>query len=80
MGSSRNLLHRFALLFMAVLLAAVVGGCASTRITSEWKDESLSRLPRGSKAMSLPRPGSSPCAEAAKVISKEIRESRDART
>jgi hypothetical protein len=45
MDSSRNPLHRFALLLIALLLAVMAGGCASTRITSEWKDESLSRLP-----------------------------------
>jgi hypothetical protein len=45
MDSPGHPLHRLALLLTALLLAAIVGGCASTRITSEWKDESLSRLP-----------------------------------
>jgi hypothetical protein len=45
MDSSHNPLHRFALLLIAMVLAVMAGGCASTRITSEWKDESLSRLP-----------------------------------
>jgi hypothetical protein len=45
MGVAGGLFHRFECLLIAVLLAAIAGGCASTRITSEWKDESLARLP-----------------------------------
>jgi hypothetical protein len=45
MDRARHFPHRFAASLFAVLLAAIASGCASTRITSEWKDESLARLP-----------------------------------
>lgn len=37
--------HRFFLLFAAAAVAALLGGCASTQITSAWKDPDLARLP-----------------------------------
>src|SRR5688572_6268004 len=37
--------HRFLLLFAAVLLAAIAGGCASTAITSSWRDPALTTVP-----------------------------------
>ena len=40
-----TMLNRFALLALVALLAAVLGGCASTQIVSAWKDESLGRTP-----------------------------------
>lgn len=36
--------HRFALLLFAALLAALAG-CATTQITSAWRDEDLGRVP-----------------------------------
>ncbi|HYC35404.1 MAG TPA: hypothetical protein VEC19_03210 [Usitatibacter sp.] len=40
-----NALHRYALLLIAALLAAIAGGCASTEITSAWRDPALSSVP-----------------------------------
>lgn len=37
--------HRYFLLLAAAALAALLGGCASTQITSAWKDPDLARLP-----------------------------------
>ena len=37
--------HRYFLLLAAAAMAALLGGCASTHITSAWKDPGLSRLP-----------------------------------
>lgn len=37
--------QRFLLLFLAALLAAVAGGCASTAITSTWRDPALASVP-----------------------------------
>ena len=37
--------HRYFLLLVAAAMAALLGGCASTQITSAWKDPGLSRLP-----------------------------------
>lgn len=37
--------HRFFLLLAAAAMAALLGGCASTQITSAWKDPDLARLP-----------------------------------
>lgn len=37
--------HRYALLVIAALLAGLLGGCASTQITSAWKDPDFSRVP-----------------------------------
>ena len=37
--------HRYFLLLVAAALAALLGGCASTQITSAWKDPDLARLP-----------------------------------
>lgn len=37
--------HRFFLLLAAATIAALLGGCASTQITSAWKDPDLARLP-----------------------------------
>ena len=37
--------HRYILLFVAALLAALLGGCASTQITSAWSDPEFSRVP-----------------------------------
>lgn len=37
--------HRYLLLFAAAAMAALLGGCASTQITSAWKDPDLARLP-----------------------------------
>jgi hypothetical protein len=45
MGSPRRLPRLFASAIFAILLAVIAAGCASTRITSEWKDPSLARLP-----------------------------------
>jgi hypothetical protein len=45
MGIAGVFLRRFECLLIAMVLAVIAGSCASTRITSEWKDESLSRLP-----------------------------------
>ena len=38
-------LHRLALLAFAAFLAAIAGGCASTQITSQWRDEDLAKVP-----------------------------------
>lgn len=38
-------LNRIALLLFAALLAALAGGCASTQITSAWRDDDLARVP-----------------------------------
>ncbi|HET7728473.1 MAG TPA: hypothetical protein VFK48_00450 [Usitatibacter sp.] len=38
-------LHRYALLLLAALLAAVAGGCATTQLTSVWRDPDLARVP-----------------------------------
>lgn len=40
-----TLLFRYSLLLFAAVLAALVAGCASTEITSTWKDPDLSRVP-----------------------------------
>lgn len=40
-----NALHRYLLLAAAAILAAAAGGCASTAITSSWKDPALERVP-----------------------------------
>ena len=40
-----NALHRYTMLLVVALLAAVVGGCATTQIVSSWKDEDLARVP-----------------------------------
>lgn len=37
--------HRYFLLLVAAALAALLGGCSSTQITSAWKDPDLARLP-----------------------------------
>lgn len=37
-------LHRYILLLVAALIAALAGGCASTTITSSWKDQDLGRV------------------------------------
>jgi hypothetical protein len=37
--------HRYFLLFIAALLAALAGGCANTQIVSAWKDPGLSQVP-----------------------------------
>jgi hypothetical protein len=37
--------HRYFLLLLAAAMAALLGGCASTQITSAWKDPDLARLP-----------------------------------
>ena len=37
--------HRYLLLFAAALLAAFAGGCASTSITSAWRDPALASVP-----------------------------------
>ena len=37
--------HRYFLLLVAAALAALLGGCASTQITTAWKDPDLARLP-----------------------------------
>jgi hypothetical protein len=37
--------HRYLLLLAAAAIAALLGGCATTQITSAWKDPALSRLP-----------------------------------
>ena len=37
--------HRYFLLLVAALLAALAGGCASTAIVSAWKDPDLARVP-----------------------------------
>jgi hypothetical protein len=37
--------HRRFLLFVAAAMAVLLGGCASTQITSAWKDPDLARLP-----------------------------------
>lgn len=39
-----TVLHRYTLLLVAALLAAALGGCASTHITSAWSDPEISRL------------------------------------
>jgi hypothetical protein len=44
MGSARPPSQRLFLVVFAAVLAALLGACASTRITSEWKDESLERV------------------------------------
>lgn len=38
-------LHRYFLLLMAALLAALAGGCASTTIVSAWQDQDLASVP-----------------------------------
>ena len=38
-------LHRYTLLLFVAVLAALVAGCASTQITSVWKDPDLGRVP-----------------------------------
>ena len=38
-------LNRLVLLAFAALLAAIAGGCASTQITSSWRDEDLAKVP-----------------------------------
>lgn len=40
-----NTLHRYALLFIAALVAALAGGCASTELTSVYRDPQLSSVP-----------------------------------
>ena len=40
-----NALHRYAVLLVVALFAAIVGGCATTQIVSSWKDEDLARVP-----------------------------------
>lgn len=42
-----NALHRTVILVAAALLAALLGGCASTAIVSVWKDPALERVPFG---------------------------------
>ena len=37
--------HRYILLFVAALLAAIAGGCASTEIVSAWRDPDIARVP-----------------------------------
>lgn len=37
--------HRYFLLLVAALLAALAGGCASTSIVSAWSDPALARVP-----------------------------------
>lgn len=37
--------HRWLLVLVAALLAAALGGCATTQIVSAWKDEDLARVP-----------------------------------
>lgn len=37
--------HRYVLLVVAALMAAILGGCASTHITSAWQDPDLRRVP-----------------------------------
>lgn len=37
--------QRLVLLAFAALLAAIAGGCASTQITSSWRDEDLAKVP-----------------------------------
>lgn len=37
--------YRYLLLLVAAAMAALLGGCASTQITSAWKDPDLARLP-----------------------------------
>ena len=39
-----NALHRYTLLLVAALLAGLLGGCASTQITSSWRDEDFARV------------------------------------
>jgi hypothetical protein len=48
-------LHRFTLLIVAALLAALLGGCATTRIVSSWKCAGIA---------SSPSPPTSGCATA----------------
>jgi hypothetical protein len=38
-------LHRYALLLVVALLAAALGGCATTQITSAWSDPELAHVP-----------------------------------
>ena len=40
-----NTLHRYALLFIAALVAALAGGCASTELTSVYRDPQLANVP-----------------------------------
>lgn len=40
-----NTLHRYTLLLVVALLAAALGGCARTQITSAWSDPEFSRVP-----------------------------------
>ena len=42
-----NALHRTIILIAAAILAAVLGGCASTQVVSAWKDPALNRVPFG---------------------------------
>ena len=42
-----NATHRTIILFAAALIAALLGGCASTEIVSAWKDPALARVPFG---------------------------------
>ena len=38
-------IQRYLLLLVAALIAALAGGCASTQITSSWKDQDLGHVP-----------------------------------
>lgn len=38
-------LHRYLILSVAALLAALLGGCATTQLTSVWRDPDLTRVP-----------------------------------
>jgi len=40
-----SLAHRFVLLVAAALIAAIAGGCATTQLTSVYRDPDLSRVP-----------------------------------
>ena len=42
---SFSALQRMALLVFAAVLAGILGGCATTQITSVWKDPDLARVP-----------------------------------
>jgi hypothetical protein len=37
--------HRYLMLLVAAMTAALLGGCASTQITSSWQDPDFARLP-----------------------------------
>lgn len=73
-----NATHRTIILFAAALIAALLGGCASTEIVSAWKDPALARVPFGKVLVVFQHSDSALRHQLERTMAAEIRNSTPA--